>query len=125
MLRLMQTSDLHLGARDIDLGEAAATLRDRRLAAFERSLALALSESVNVVLIVGDLFDSNAVTRGLVNRVGSGLASLAAAGIRTVILPGEHDRLDAVVGLSRLRLSGAGRCARRAGGPGRRSGPGR
>ncbi len=95
MLRLMQTSDLHLGARDVDLGEAAASLRDRRLAAFERSLALALSESVNVVLIVGDLFDTNAVTRGLVNRVGSGLASLAAAGIRTVILPGEHDRLDA------------------------------
>ena len=94
MLRLMQTSDLHLGARDVELGEAAATLRERRAAAFERSLALAISESVNVVLIAGDLFHSNNVTRGLVDRVGKGLASLAAAGIRTVILPGDHDRLD-------------------------------
>jgi Calcineurin-like phosphoesterase len=95
MLRLLQTSDLHLGARDAALGEAAVTLRDRRIAAFERSLALAVSEKVNVVLIVGDLFDSNAVTRGLVGRVAAGFAGLASAGIRTVILPGDHDRLDA------------------------------
>jgi DNA repair exonuclease SbcCD nuclease subunit len=94
MLRLLQTSDLHLGARNVDLGEAAATLRERRAAAFERSLAMAISEKVDVVLIVGDLFESNAVSRGLVGRVGSGLAGLAGAGIRTVILPGDHDRLD-------------------------------
>jgi hypothetical protein len=94
MLRLLQTSDLHLGARDAAMGEAAASLRDRRFAAFERSLALAISEKVNVVLIVGDLFDSNAVTRGLVGRLAAGFARLAAAGIRTVILPGDHDRLD-------------------------------
>ena len=112
MLRLLQTSDLHLGARDVDLGEAAATLRDRRLAAFERSLALAQSEGVNVVLIVGDLFDSNVVTRGLVERVANGLAGLAAAGIRTVILPGDHDRLDAS-SVYRLRLAGAGGCRTR------------
>ncbi len=92
MLRLLQTSDLHLGARNLDLGEAAATLRDRRFAAFERALALAISEHVNLVLIAGDLFDTNEVTRGLVTRVVAGLAGLAAAGIRTVILPGDHDR---------------------------------
>jgi hypothetical protein len=91
----MQTSDLHLGARNVELGEAAGTLRDRRAAAFDRSLALAVSEGVNVVLIVGDLFDSNVVTLGLVERVANGLAGLSAAGIRTVILPGDHDRLDA------------------------------
>jgi hypothetical protein len=94
MLRLLQTSDLHLGARNVDLGEAAATLRDRRFAAFERTLALAISEQVNLVLIVGDLFDTNNVTRGLVGRVAKALAAVAAAGIKTVILPGDHDRLD-------------------------------
>ncbi len=95
MLRLLQTSDLHLGARAVDLGEAAATLRERRAAAFERSIALAISEKVDVVLIVGDLFDTNAVTRALVARVALSLGALGAAGIRTVILPGDHDRLDA------------------------------
>ena len=95
MLRLLQTSDLHLGARTVDLGEAGATLRERRAAAFERSLALALSEQVNIVLIVGDLFDSSAVTRALVSRVATSLGGLAKAGIRTVILPGDHDPLDA------------------------------
>jgi len=94
MLRLLQTSDLHLGARAVDLGEAGATLRDRRYAAFERTLALAISEKVNLVLIVGDLFDTNNVTRGLVGRVAKSLAGLAAAGIKTVILPGDHDRLE-------------------------------
>ena len=94
MLRLLQTSDVHLGARDTELGEAAATVRERRAAAFERALALAISEKVDVVLIVGDLFDTNAVTRSIVSRVTRGLAGLAAAGIRTVILPGDHDRLE-------------------------------
>jgi hypothetical protein len=94
LLRLLQTSDLHLGARAVDLGEAGAVLRERRAAAFERSLALALSEEVNVVLIVGDLFDTNAVTKALVGRVAAGLAGLARAGIRTVILPGDHDPLE-------------------------------
>ena len=92
MLRLLQTSDLHLGARAVDLGEAGATLRDRRLAAFDRTLALALSEKVNVFLIVGDLFDSNNVTRGLVGRVATGLAGLAGAGIKTVIIPDENEK---------------------------------
>lgn len=95
LLRLLQTSDLHLGARDVDLGEAASILRERRAVAFERSLALATSEKVDLVLVVGDLFDSNAVTRSLVDRVAGWLAGLAGAGIRTVILPGDHDRLDA------------------------------
>ncbi|MGH2512729.1 MAG: metallophosphoesterase family protein [Candidatus Limnocylindrales bacterium] len=94
MLRLLQTSDLHLGARNVDLGEAGATLRERRFAAFERSLDLARSERVNVVLIVGDLFDTNLVTRTIVGRVATALAGLATAGIRTVILPGDHDRLE-------------------------------
>lgn len=94
MLRLLQTSDLHLGARAVDLGEAGAILRERRAAAFERSIALAVSEQVNLVLIVGDLFDTNLVTRGLVGRVAAGLAGLARAGIRTVVLPGDHDRLE-------------------------------
>jgi hypothetical protein len=94
LLRLLQTSDLHLGARAVDLGEAGAILRERRAAAFERSLALAISEQVNLVLIVGDLFDTNLVNRGIVDRVAAGLASLASAGIRTVILPGDHDRLE-------------------------------
>ncbi|HLY12743.1 MAG TPA: metallophosphoesterase [Candidatus Limnocylindrales bacterium] len=92
MLRLLQTSDLHLGARNVDLGEAAATLRDRRFAAFERSLALAVSEKVDLILIVGDLFDTNAVTKGLVSRVAAALGGPGQAGIRTVILPGDHDR---------------------------------
>ena len=94
MLRLLQTSDVHLGARDAELGEAAATLRERRTAAFERALALAISEKVDIVLVAGDLFDTNAVSGSIVKRVASGLAGLAAAGIRTVILPGDHDRLE-------------------------------
>ena len=95
MLRLLQTSDVHLGARDVDLGEAAGMLRDRRIAAFERSLGLAVSEQANLVLVAGDLFDSNRISRAIVERVATAFGGLAKAGIRTVILPGDHDPLDA------------------------------
>ena len=85
MLRLLQTSrPAPRRAAPWIWAKPAATLRERRFAAFERTLALALSEQVNLVLIVGDLFDSNAVSRAL-GRAGSrqSLAGLAGAGIRT------------------------------------------
>jgi DNA repair protein SbcD/Mre11 len=94
MLRLLHTADVHLGARHADLGEAAATQRERQFAAFRAAVSLAIEEKVDVFLIAGDLFDSNTQPKRSVERVAAELKRLAAARIRTVIIPGTHDCYD-------------------------------
>src|SRR4051794_41933111 len=94
MLRLLHTADVHLGARHTDLGDQAAAQRERQFAAFVAAVDLALDEKVDIVLIAGDLFDSNTQPRRSVERVAAELTRLAAARIRTVIIPGTHDVYD-------------------------------
>ena len=94
MLRLLHTADVHLGARHADLGEQAAAQRERQFAAFRASIDLALAEKVDLVLIAGDLFDSNTQPRRSVERAAAELKRLAEATIRTVIIPGTHDVYD-------------------------------
>lgn len=94
MLRLLHTADVHLGARHTDLGDRAAALRDRSFAAFRASVDLAIKEKVDLFLIAGDLFDSNAQPRRSVERVAAELHRLLSAGIRTVAIPGTHDVYD-------------------------------
>ena len=94
MLRLLHTADVHLGARHADLGEAAVAQRERQFAAFVRTIDVALAELVDVVLIAGDLFDSNVQPRRSVERVAAELRRLVERRIRTAITPGTHDVYD-------------------------------
>jgi DNA repair protein SbcD/Mre11 len=94
MLRLLHTADVHLGARHADLGEQAAGQRERQFAAFKATIDLALAEKVDVVLIAGDLFDSNSQPKRSVERVAAELKRLAESKIRAVIIPGTHDVYD-------------------------------
>ena len=94
MLRIIHTADVHLGARHDDLGEQASAQRERQFAAFVATIDLALSEKADLFLIAGDLFDSNVQPRRSVERVAAELKRLAAAKIRTVVIPGTHDAYD-------------------------------
>ncbi len=94
MLRLLHTADVHLGARHADLGDRAATQRERQFAAFVATIDLALAEKVDLVLIAGDLFDSNVQPRRSVERAAAQLKRLVDARIRIVIAPGTHDLFD-------------------------------
>lgn len=94
MLRLLHTADVHLGARHADLGEQAAAQRERQFAAFKATIDLAIAEKVDVVLIAGDLFDSNSQPKRSVERVAAELKRLSEKKIRTVIIPGTHDVYD-------------------------------
>jgi len=94
MLRIIHTADVHLGARHDDLGEQAAAQRERQFAAFTATVDLAIAERVDLVLIAGDLFDSNVQPRRSVERVAAELARLVQARIRAVIIPGTHDVYD-------------------------------
>lgn len=94
MVRLLHTADVHLGARHADLGEQASAQRERQFAAFRATVDLAIAERIDIVLVAGDLFDSNTQPRRSVERVAAELKRLAAARIRTVIAPGTHDVHD-------------------------------
>ena len=94
MLRLLHTADVHLGARHADLGDRAATQRERQFAAFVATVDLALAEKVDLVLIAGDLFDSNTQPRRSVERAAAQIKRLVDARIRVVIAPGTHDVFD-------------------------------
>ena len=94
MLRLLHTADVHLGARHADLGEQAAAQRERQFAAFRAAIDLAIAEKVDIVLIAGDLFDSNTQPKRSVERVAAEVRRLVDAKIRTVLIPGTHDVYD-------------------------------
>lgn len=94
MLRALHTADVHLGARHTDLGDQAAALRGRRSAAFAATVDLALAEKVDLLLVAGDLFDSNTQPRRSVEAVAAQLARLVQARVRTVLTPGTHDVYD-------------------------------
>jgi len=91
MPRLMHMADVHLGARHDDLGPAAAAQRERQFGAFHRAVELAIAEKVDVVLICGDLFDSNGQPRRSVERAATELSRLVDRHIPVVIIPGTHD----------------------------------
>jgi DNA repair exonuclease SbcCD nuclease subunit len=90
-ITLIHTADLHLGRSFQDLGRRGSRLRQRLLEALARTVALALDRSADLVLIAGDLFDSPAPAAGALAALEAGLARLAAAGVRTVVMPGTHD----------------------------------
>jgi len=95
MARLLHMADVHLGARHRDLGDAAVRQRERQLAAFRRALDVGLSSRVDVALICGDLFDSNAQPRRTVEVAATELRRLTDKGIRVVLIPGTNDCYEA------------------------------
>jgi DNA repair protein SbcD/Mre11 len=77
--RLLHTSDLHL-----------ELLEDRGCDDFTSMLAAVRQTGADLVVIAGDLFDSQRVKDNLISFVVEGLKSLTA---QVVILPGNHDCL--------------------------------
>ena len=109
MLRIVHTADVHLGARHDDLGEQASAQRERQFAAFKATVDLAIAEKVDLVLIAGDLFDSNVQPRRSVERVAAELGRLVARPDPHGDHPGHARRLRPRLDLSRLRPQDPGR----------------
>jgi DNA repair protein SbcD/Mre11 len=90
-LRILHTSDVHLGATFRVLGERGREQRRQLEATFARVISLAIDEGVHLVLIAGDLFDSLAAARATMPAAVQELRRLGTAGIPAVVIAGNHD----------------------------------
>ena len=94
MLKIIHTSDLHIGAKFGAFGEKAEAQRKAILGALAKIVDLAIERSAHIVLISGDLFDSNFPSLASVDFVKSQLRRLNDAKIYAAVLPGTHDCLS-------------------------------
>ncbi len=91
-MKFIHTADLHLDApMESQLSsEAARERRAELLASFSRLMQTAEAEGVEAVLIAGDLFDSERVTKRTLSYVLDTIAAHPA--IRVFYLAGNHDK---------------------------------
>jgi DNA repair exonuclease SbcCD nuclease subunit len=94
MLKILHTADIHLGAKFSGLGNKGASQREQLRATFKNVIATAVNERVNIVLIAGDLFDSNQQPQRNVDLVIEQLNLLGSNNIPVCLIPGTHDSLD-------------------------------
>ena len=92
-LRLLHTSDVHLGATFKVLGDRGPEHRKQLRETLTRLIDLALAERVDAVLIAGDLFDSVAAARVHAPFAAEQLSRLGQAGIPVCAIAGNHDPL--------------------------------
>ncbi|MGI6649208.1 MAG: metallophosphoesterase family protein [Bacillota bacterium] len=93
MLKILHLADLHLGWKPNFLGTQAAKWQSERDQIFTGCVDYAVDPDnrINLVLIVGDLFDNHTPDQALVTAVMSQLQRLVDRGITVVTVPGNHD----------------------------------
>jgi len=91
-IRFFQTADLHLGAKFGNLPSAVASLkRQSQRESLTFLVDQALERKVDLFLICGDLFDTVKPDYSDVVFAKAELERLPAAGIKTFLIPGNHD----------------------------------
>jgi exonuclease SbcD len=95
MLTCLHISDLHLGWTAGFLADKAEQFSRQRDGLLRRICQWVnqTDEQIDLVLIVGDLFDSHRPDPALVEAVMADLRSLTAAGRTVVTVPGNHDEI--------------------------------
>ncbi|WP_181703883.1 metallophosphoesterase family protein [Chthonobacter albigriseus] len=94
-LRFLHTADLHLGSPLKGLGARNPELADlfarasRR--AFDALIDTAIAEKVAFVVIAGDVYDQDWTDYAIGQTFLRGITRLTRAGIRTVVIRGNHD----------------------------------
>ena len=90
-MRILCSSDLHLGRSSLLPPEHTANTDYTAAAAWQRTVRLALQAQVDLVLIAGDLVDQDNNASRASSPLYQGLAALNAARIPVVATAGNHD----------------------------------
>ncbi|NLJ85147.1 MAG: DNA repair exonuclease [Firmicutes bacterium] len=88
-MRFLHTADWHIGMGASHVPSVADSVRAARLKTAGKITRLARERRCDLLLIAGDLFDSNAVSNDVVHQVLRILEE--AAPVEVYILPGNHD----------------------------------
>ena len=92
-VKILHCADIHIGAAESSLGTLAESRRAETLITFEKIISLAKEQNVDILLIAGDLFNSNNIEKSFVDRVFECMASIPE--IKIVYTAGNHDPLNA------------------------------
>jgi exonuclease SbcD len=90
-LRLIHTSDVHLESDTFGSGPKGDVFRERVRRAFSGVIELANARDADLLLVVGDLFDSSRVSN---EALEFAMAEIARARMPVVMIPGNHDAHD-------------------------------
>lgn len=91
-VKILHCADLHIGATVSFLKQNAEIRRAETLLTFEGIIDLGLKESVDILFIAGDLFDSNKIENRFIDAV---FAKIASAPFPVALVCGNHDPLSA------------------------------
>src|SRR5215471_8008824 len=87
-LKLIHTSDVHLESDTFGSGPRGDLFRNSVRRAFAGVVDIANRNQADLLLIVGDLFDSNRVTN---EALDFAMHEIARAQMAVVLIPGNHD----------------------------------
>ncbi|MGH7877897.1 MAG: metallophosphoesterase family protein, partial [Candidatus Binataceae bacterium] len=90
-LRLIHTSDVHLESDTLGAGARGDAFRERVREAFNGVVDLANQRNADLLLIVGDLFDSSRVGAQALEFT---MRTIARARMPVIMIPGNHDAHD-------------------------------
>lgn len=91
-VKILHTADIHIGAAESFLKTEAVKRRFETLLTFEKIIDLAIDRNVDVIVISGDLFDSNKIDSRFFDAV---FEKMANCGKKIVFCGGNHDPLNA------------------------------
>jgi DNA repair exonuclease SbcCD nuclease subunit len=89
-MKFIHTADWQLGMTAAHVGSAASRVREERLAAARRVVAVAQDQGAEFVLMAGDIFEDNGVERALIQKVAD---ILGGCQVPVYLIPGNHDAL--------------------------------
>lgn len=92
-VKILHCADLHIGAAESFLGTRAKARQTETLITFEKIINIAKENNTDIMLIAGDLFDSNNIDSAFVNRVFECFEQIPKTKI--VFAAGNHDPLNA------------------------------
>lgn len=104
MLKILHLSDLHLNASFKNKRETVRdTLKEELLSSFERGIDYAIQNSVDLILVVGDVFDHPVIGFKLMKRFESIVKKSIDANIHFAYITGNHDPMDSVTWVKKLQ----------------------
>ncbi len=89
-MKFLHTGDWQLGMKAASVGQVGQQVRAQRLEAGKRVVEVARTHQVDCILVAGDLFEDNGVSRLLVQQAADILGAFPGP---VYIIPGNHDPL--------------------------------